>query len=318
MNIQRKTLLPVLLLALGLTALACSLPGLAVSPPTPFVFPTPNLTLTALFNPAPAATLAAPTAPPTTLATVGPASPVASSPPPAPTATTQPTLVISPTPVSYPEREPRVLAPLATSPLTIDGDWAEWPVLYNYVFNYVVFGADQYTGQGDLAGIFRVAWDADYLYLGVRVTDDRYVQLASGAMLYKGDSFEIQVDTARNADYFVSALNNDDDQFGFSPGNPLGTNPEAYRWYPAGLAGVPAGVRLAAQDLGNAYLFEVAVPWSQLQVTPYQGLRLGFCISLSDNDDVGAQKQQTLMSNCPRRRLTDPTTWGTLILTGAP
>lgn len=315
---RRKMLrLALFLLAVGLTTLACSLSGLAVKPPTPFSFPTPNLTLTALFNPALIPSPTAASGPPATLPpTVAPTSPAPPPSPVPPTATPAP--VFSPTPVSYPVREPRVLAPLAVSPLTIDGDWSEWPVLYNYVFKYVVFGADQYTGQGDLAGIFRVAWDAQYLYLGVRVIDDRYVQLASGANLYKGDSFEIQVDTQRNADYFVAALNNDDYQFGFSPGNPLGTNPEAYRWYPAGLAGVPAGVKMAVQDLGNAYLFEVALPWSQMQMIPYQGLKLGFCISLSDNDDVGSQKQQTMMSNCPRRQLTDPTTWGTLILTGTP
>ena len=77
-------------------------------------------------------------------------------------------------------------------------------------------------------------------------------------------------------------------------------------------------MNIAAQDLGGARLLEIAVPWSVLQVQPYQGLKLGFCLSLSDNDHEGVQVQQTMLSNCPQRRLTDPTTWGTLILKGAP
>ncbi len=312
----KKRLFALTLLLWGGLTLACHLPGLA-SPPTPFAFPTPNLTLTALFSPPPPQA-SSPAGPTPTMAGV-PLSPTpVPSPSPLPMPTPTPVPALSPTPVTYPEREPRVLAPLASSPITIDGDWSEWPVLYNYVFEYAVYGAGNYTGETDLAGIYRVAWDANYLYLAVRVIDDRYVQLAHGALLYKGDSFEIQVDTARDADYFVAGLNNDDFQFGFSPGNPLGTNPEAYRWYPAPLAGVPAGVRLAVQDLGGPYLFEVALPWSQLQITPYQGLRMGFCISLSDNDEPGTQQQQTLLSNCSRRTLTNPTTWGTLILTGTP
>ncbi len=303
--------------------LACTL-GQAIAPPTPFPFPTPNLTLTALFNPTQVLpTSGVPTsAPPTAYLTPTTALPT-STPPPTPTAppppTPSPSPLPSPTlPPTYPDREPRVYAPLAATGITLDGDWSEWPVIYNYVLKHVVYGADHYSGPGDLSGIYRLAWDATYLYIGVRIGDDRYVQEATGAALYKGDSLEIQVDTNRNGDYFVTSLNNDDFQLGFSAGKPFGAAPEAYRWYPAPLAGPLPQVSIAAQDLGGAHLLEIAVPWSVLQVQPYQGLKLGFCLSLSDNDHEGVQEQQTMLSNCPRRRLTDPTTWGTLILRGAP
>ncbi len=323
MNRRKFTLplsfLSVLLLLLLLTVPACTLLQGRLTPPTPFVFSSPNPTLTALFAPL-TATPTSPPAPPTATAPPLPsvtptASPVPPSATPAPSATPPPA---SPTPLPS-VRQPQVLAPYAVSRLHIDGDWSEWPVLYNYVFKHVVYGADKYSGRADLSGIYRVAWDERYLYVGVRVIDDRYVQEAKGRNLYKGDSFEIQVDTNLFGDFFVAALNNDDYQLGFSAGPTVGTHMEAYRWYPAYLAGPIAGVKMGAQTLsGGAYLVEVAVPWNQLQVTPYQGLKLGFCISLSDNDNDGKQKQQTMISNCPHRRLTDPTSWGTLILAGAP
>ncbi len=287
--------------------------------PTPFVFPTPNLTLTALFNPdqgiPPTATpivLASPTPLPSpTPPQVIVATPTAAQP------TTPPTPAPPPT---RPDSNGAAIAPFASSPITIDGDWSEWPKRYNYVFHYVVYGAAEYGGKDDLEGFFRVAWDKTYFYFGARVHDDRYIQPVTGASLYKGDSLEVLLDTQLGADYYTTYLSADDHQYGFSAGDPIGTNPEVYRWYPAGLAGWPNGAKIAARDLGGGfYLVEAAIPWSVIGVTPYTGLIMGFCASLSDNDKANRQAvQQSMLSNCPNRTLTNPTTWGSLVLGAAP
>jgi hypothetical protein len=59
---------------------------------------------------------------------------------------------------------------------------------------------------------------------------------------------------------------------------------------------------------------ELRIPWSVLQVTPSKGMRLGFLLSVSDNDEVSANVQQSMVSNAPKRVFTNPTTWGELVL----
>ena len=62
------------------------------------------------------------------------------------------------------------------------------------------------------------------------------------------------------------------------------------------------------------YRIEVAIPWSLLGVTPYDGMRLGFAVSINDNDDTTKNVQQTMLSTAQYRNFLDPTTWGELVL----
>jgi hypothetical protein len=89
----------------------------------------------------------------------------------------------------------------------------------------------------------------------------------------------------------------------------------AYRWYPASLAGIPAGVTLKAVRTDEGYDLEARIPWSALGgVTPAEGSSFGFALSLSDNDRAGQALQQSMVSTVRGRMLTNPTTWGTLTL----
>jgi hypothetical protein len=56
------------------------------------------------------------------------------------------------------------------------------------------------------------------------------------------------------------------------------------------------------------------IPWTVFGVTAEAGDRFGFALSVSDNDLTGAPVQQSMVSNVSSRTLTNPTTWGTLIL----
>jgi hypothetical protein len=47
---------------------------------------------------------------------------------------------------------------------------------------------------------------------------------------------------------------------------------------------------------------------------PPVGWRMGFALSVSDNDTPASAEQQTMASSAAGRRLTDPLTWGTLEL----
>lgn len=323
---MKATLHPFLLAFVGLmfASLACTV-GQSVPPlPTQMTFPTPDMTMTALFaalasqvpaTATPAAIAATETLPPPT-ATPLPPTPTHTAPPPTATYTPLPPTA-TPT-VSYAgpdyRSSPAFDAIYFSRPPTINGDFSEWDGITRYDVNRVVYGDDQWDGANDLSGKAMFGWDEAYLYIAVRVADDRYVQDAGTASLFKGDSLDLLIDTSVGADHYLRALNWDDYQLGISAGNPNpGDSPEAYLWYPQSLAGKARGVLIGAVQTDDGYRVEAAIPWNVLGVTPKQGKHLGFAFSISDNDSNKTQ-QQSMVSLVPKRALTDPTTWGDLYL----
>ncbi len=315
-------ILPAILLLLA--SLACNLPFFQA--PTPIVFPTPDLTLTAIFSPlAPPATQVPPTETPPP-----PLSPTPSETPP-PTETATPTETPLPTSTSTPTSPPTntptqsfvgpgmrprysLLAMYFPDAPQIDSNLEDWPEDLYYIES-VVYGKRNVRGADDLSARARLGWDEDYLYVAVRVIDDVFMQKATRAEIFKGDSIEILLDTDVSGDYYFAALNADDFQLGISPGSPVpGEEPEAYLWYPRTLEGRKDNVRIAARARTDGYVIEAAIPWSVFGVTPYEGRHFGFALSVSDNDDTSQNVQQSMISSSPIRVLTDPTTWGDLTL----
>ncbi len=294
---------------------ACNLPG--QPEPTQDLFPTPNMTLTALFAPGGIP----PTVTPPALVTATSGSvvvqPSATQPPPAATATTAPTPTAtnvppSATPVTRPG--PAIKASYLSTAPKIDGDWSDWKT-DAYPARFVVYGAGNWKNSDDLEGSFRVGWDNTYLYLAVKVLDDNYVQIASGDEIYKGDSIELLFDSDLWGDFAVRSLSNDDYQIGISPGkDEIGGTTSAYLWYPTGKSGDLKDVKIAAISSAGVYRVEFAIPWKVFGVTPASGSQFGFGVSISDNDKTGAKEQQSMVSNLKDRSFLDPGTWGTLTL----
>jgi hypothetical protein len=197
---------------------------------------------------------------------------------------------------------------------TIDGNWAEWiDNTVNYPIQSLVFGGSNWSGNDDLEGSYILGWNNTYLFVSVKVHDDVYVQNESGDGIYLGDSVELLIDTDLYGDFYNDDLSADDYQIGISPGNPTaGNNPEVFKWFPT--AGGIASVAIGAYYAEGIYRVEFRIPWSKLGVTPWSGEALGFAISISDNDNPSANEQQTMMSNDPLRHLTEPTTWGTMVI----
>jgi hypothetical protein len=295
-----------LLLVLALVAPACSFPGLAT--PTPFVLPTPNLTLTAIF--VPPSTLAVPVFTPTPVVV---ALPVTTTPTPALDGVSTATPAAGSTrPNGTPVRATRLnVAP------TLDGDLTDWSGTV-YPADQIVFGATRWSGQADASGSYYIGWDAANLYLAISVRDDKHVQRASGAKMYLGDDVELQLDLGLAPDYSSTALSGDDVQLGFSPGDFGARAPEAYRWYPLAQAGRLTSVTVKARVTDQGYALEAGIPWSALGISPTAGQSFGMALSLSDNDAAGTVVQQSMVSSVSTRKLFNPTTWGTLILDEAP
>jgi len=283
-------------------ALACDLPGTV--PPTPFVFPTPNATLTAIF--APTETPGAPANTPTPPLPTAPATVV--TPIGAPPTATVSGLSIRPNGVV-------VQADRFEGAPAIDGDLSDWGA-FPYKADQVVFGSSSWTGASDDSAVFAAGWDAAYLYLAVRVTDDKYVQVASGDNIWKGDEVEIQLDADLPIDYYTASLSPDDYQIGLSAGNFGSLGPQAYRWYPAAKAGSLPTVTLVGKTTASGWDLEARIPWTTFSVTPSEGGRYGFALSISDDDAAGVATQQSMVSSVSTRKLLNPTTGGTLALGG--
>jgi hypothetical protein len=302
--------------------MACNLPFAAK--PTPFAFPTPNLTMTAIFFPTPTITpitafptpiifTETPTLPPGVTPTDTP------PPPPTPTATSVPPTPVPPTAtksLAGPGKRPKfgmVAYYLKDSP-QIDGELDDWD-MDRYQITAVVYGKDEYDGEQDISGRAMIGWDEDNLYLGVRVIDDIYVQDAAREEIFKGDSLDILIDTNVSADYYSQRLSTDDYQLGLSPGsaNP-GDETEAYLWFPTNLEGREEDVKIASRAKEDGYIVEAAIPWDVFNTKSYEGAHFGFALSISDNDNPKKNVQQTMISFVPIRTLTDPMTWGDLYL----
>jgi hypothetical protein len=308
--------------ALVLLTVAAGMAGcnLPIRPtPTEFVFPTPNLTMTAIFKPPvvipPTVTPPAPTQPPATAVPTTAPSPTR---PPATATSVPPTATsASPTSTSVPTNmrlQASVEAPFLNTTPTIDGDWSEWTAKA-YSAPFVVFGKSNWKDAEDLEGSFRVGWDNSYLYVAIKVLDDQFVQGTTGQDIFRGDSAEILFDANVSADYFDDSLSADDFQLGISPGKgQIGQNVESYLWFPKSKSGAVSNVKIGAVQSNGIWRVEAAIPWSLFGVTPASGNHYGFAISISDNDKSGENLQQSMCSNASGRSLADPTTWGDLTL----
>jgi hypothetical protein len=344
-KIQFRHLIVVILILSILTG--CTMPGF--STPTPFSFPTPDKTMTALFEPTPAGI--ATSAPGD--ATDGDGTEVTDT-PKAPTDTPEPTET-EPTPTETgsvaitpdPDDEyagpairggPVISADWMSSGPGIDGDLSGWDPPIQKVINYVVWGGDKWSGKQDSSGTVVAGWNETYLFLGVRVKDDKYVQKATKAELYLGDSIEIVFDRYISADFHLQSMSADDYQIGISPGInciattingvklaaiPVNSNmttsscnpPEAYIWFPKTEAGRTTNIKIGALEGSEGYQVEMRIPWSLLGVTnPSAGDHYGFAVSISDNDKAGTKNQQSMTSNVSTRIFSNPTTWGNLYL----
>jgi len=199
-------------------------------------------------------------------------------------------------------------------PDTTDGNLIGWDSPLPYTANHLVFKSSNYSVPSTFSVTYELKWDASNLYLAARVVDPNYVQEATGANLYKGDSIDILFDRDPAEDYCHRYLGEDDYQLGISGGFTPPTGATAHLWYPSSQAGDKVTVQIYAEQVSPpaGYLIVAAIPWSVLGVSPNGSEYYGFAFGVSDNDVSGTAQQQGLWSSDPYRLLTDPTTWGTL------
>jgi hypothetical protein len=212
----------------------------------------------------------------------------------------------------------RVLEP----PPGVDGDLAEWAMLV-YPAREPAFGQSNWAGADDLSASWNIAWDDRYLYLAIKVKDDVPVPPPRGEILFRGDTLELwlSVDPGNRGEQLTER----EFQLGLSPGDVSpgdvsggSSGPEAHLWLPRQHQGPVDDARLAARRVEGGYALEAAVPWSAFRLTPFATEGLGFTLALNDDDTPGGAEQETQAVNVKGARLTDPRTWGVLVLDPPP
>ena len=333
---RSKRLKGIVLVLMAGMLMACSLPIPSISKLIPWGREeTPNLTTTALYANVEEYASATPPAPAVDTAVVEEATdePEATA-TEEPTATAEPTTTATVTKTSgVPTVQPVFITPLSPpanggqsrpagyfvaeylpNGVKLDGVWDEWDSA-QYPANYITYGYGNWTGEEDLSASFRVGWNETFLFIAAKVRDDVYAQDAQYHDIYKGDSLEILLDTDLYGDFNYDELSGDDYQIGISAGRPdVNGMREAYMWYPYVLAGSRPEVGIGATKVDDVYRVEVAIPWTLFNTMPSMGRHYGFAFSVSDNDKLGSNVQESLGSCVADRKLTHPMTWGELVL----
>lgn len=139
-----------------------------------------------------------------------------------------------------------------------------------------------YTGSADLSGPIWLTYDAQNLYLTADLTDDVQYQDQTGANIWQGDGVQLAVGSGAPGEQTSwtevgAALTPD--------------GPQLYRWLATGDAtpgNVPGGqVAVTRDDASRHTLYEIAIPWSQLQPIRTSDRLISVSLLVNDNDGAG-------------------------------
>ncbi|HEV2493848.1 MAG TPA: beta-N-acetylglucosaminidase domain-containing protein [Terriglobia bacterium] len=119
---------------------------------------------------------------------------------------------------------------LSSAP-TLDGNFAKWQNGPSYVLDeptQLHSDPKLWAGPAQFAARFALCWDAQYLYVGVDVTDPQLYQPFTGRDIEKGDVVRLTIETAFRRNFTRAAADGDEYLLLFSPGNFAGVPPSIF------------------------------------------------------------------------------------------
>jgi LmbE family N-acetylglucosaminyl deacetylase len=186
------------------------------------------------------------------------------------------------------------------APPTIDGDLSEYAALPSYEIPFDRLWEGATTDAADLTGSFKVAYDDQFLYVAVDMTDDTVVSNIAPNDIkghWRSDAVEITVDP-------VGPGGSENTMTTFKTGIfPFDTegNVQAERDADAnqGVISVTApDMKVASAHTDTGYVLEVAIPWNAVPGTIMPGQSFGFDVLPYDCDKADA----ALGENCNEAR----------------
>lgn len=198
--------------------------------------------------------------------------------------------------------------------IKVDGNLSDWNGISQYPAAYRIEEADDWDGSDDLGATWQLAWNNNQLLLAIEVTDDTIMPATADAKELTGDSLQLLLETQVSEN---SQLNSHSYRLSLLPGNLAGVLPSA-RLAQGNSGGFTLisgpGIQMAAQPTEDGYTLEAAIPWQILQVTPRGDLSMRVVLRALDSDDEETAVPQVIYAHLPKHQLTNPTTWGKLIL----
>ena len=139
----------------------------------------------------------------------------------------------------------------------------------------------------DFDAMARLGWDARGLLVFVAVTDDAAAEHADASALWRADSVELFVATARGgADVWQAIV-----APGIDPKHPeLRSHLCDYRKTEA-LKATALAIQAARTKTADGYTLEALLPWANLGIEPQVGREIGFQLYVNDADGPGDRAQ---------------------------
>ena len=181
---------------------------------------------------------------------------------------------------------------------TVDEAWSVAPV--SSISNATIG-----SPAGDYQGQWRALFTATHLYVLVEV-DDATLTNDSGAEWWNDDAIELFIDGDNSRGTSYDGVN--DFQLGF-------------RWDDTSLnvggnsVQDVSGVNYELYATGNGYTLEVSIPWATIGTSPTLGDRIGFDVSVDDDDNGGERDAQVAAIATSSQGWDNPSLFGSLFLT---
>ncbi|MBZ5565453.1 MAG: beta-N-acetylglucosaminidase domain-containing protein [Acidobacteriia bacterium] len=124
-----------------------------------------------------------------------------------------------------------VTANRLAAPIQLDGDFAKWasgPLRTMNETSQISHGAKLWKGAEQLAAHVGLAWDDNYLYVGVDITDPQLYQPFFARGIEKGDVFILDLETAFRKNFTATQFTGEEYSLLFSPGDFASVKPSIY------------------------------------------------------------------------------------------
>ncbi len=135
---------------------------------------------------------------------------------------------------------------------------------------------------GNNTATFGTLWDANYLYVGVKVVDASVI-FDPTKQFWDTDAIEIFVDGDNIRNPADGSYDSNTKQYILRYGDPNDVVLEKSTWIPVTVSG--SGVIFKSKLTNDGYTMEVAIPWARIGVSaPSVGSAIGFDVGYDDND----------------------------------
>lgn len=170
--------------------------------------------------------------------------------------------------------------------ISIDADLSQLSNYTSAKIGYTDRWSGVISGPDDSSADFHLAYDEDYLYLGIEVYDDVVTCHMPPNRIrnhWYGDAIEITIDPSANSTDVSTTF-----RASIFPCSTEGFEPNAARYGDANsgpISRTAPDMKVASIQTESGYIIETAIPWSSMEVHPGSGDQIRFNVLVYDADE---------------------------------